>query len=82
MQKNNSRLQRAVDIHLDSVTIHNDLGGELASLVGYIETLALEKKEKEILKKRIESCKSTLFEYLDYVIQYSFENMNEIETGS
>jgi len=82
MQKNNNRLQRAVDIHLDSVNVHNDLGGELVSLMDYVETLDLKKEEKEILSKRIESCKSTLFGHLDYVIQYSFENMNEIETES
>ncbi len=81
MKNNNNRLQRAVDIHLDSVNIHNDLGIELASLMDYVETLVLEKEEKEILKQRIESSRSSLFEYLDYVIQYTSENMDEIETG-
>jgi len=82
MQKNNNRLQRAVDIHLDSVNIHNDLGSELASLLDYVETLNLEKEEKEILQMRMESSRRSLFAYLDYVIQYTFKNMNEIETES
>ena len=82
MQKKNSRLQRAVDIHLDSVNIHNDLGSELASLLDYVETLNLEKEEKEILQMRMESSRRSLFAYLDYVIQYTFKNMNEIETES
>jgi len=79
MKHNNNRLQRAVDIHLDSVNIHNDLGNELVSLLNNIERLTLE-EEKETLKKCIESSRNSLFEYLDYVIQYTFENMNEIET--
>ena len=79
MQKNdNTRVQRAVDIHLDSVNIHNDLGMELASLQHYVQTLALTEQEKETLKNKIESCRSSLYEYLDYFIEYSYENMNII----
>ena len=79
MQKNdNPRLQRAVDIHIDSVNIHNDLGSELASLQGYVQTLALPPQEKETLKNKIESCRSSLYEYLDYFVEYSYENMNII----
>jgi L-lactate utilization protein LutB len=80
MKHNNNRLQRAVDIHLDSVNIHNALGNELVSLLNDIERLTLEEEEKETLKKCIESSRNSLFEYLDYVIQYTFDNMNEIET--
>jgi hypothetical protein len=79
MKDNNNRLQRAVDIHLDSVDIHNDLGNELASLLKDIEKLTLEKEEKEILKKQIKHCKSRLFSYLDYVVDYTYEEMNAIE---
>jgi len=32
MQKDNTRLQRAVDVHLDSVNIHNDFKSEWSSL--------------------------------------------------
>ena len=78
MQKNDTRLQRAVDIHLDSVNIHNDLGIELASLQSYVKTLDLSPKEKEVLKNKIELCRTSLYEYLDGFVQYSYENMNII----
>ena len=78
MQKNDTRLQRAVDIHLDSVDIHNVLGIELASLQSYVKTLDLSSKEKEVLKNKIDSCRTSLYVYLDGFVQYSYENMNII----
>jgi hypothetical protein len=55
------------------------LGEELLFLIGYVEELALKKEEKETLINSIESCRSSLFEYLNCVITHTYEEMNLIE---